>query len=73
MLIDEESQLVKGCESMWLTFTDIKNKLHTDTMVTFDTCPVGGHNYNGKVERRIRHIWESLDKSCQNGRLSILQ
>ena len=73
MLIDEGSQLVKGCESMRLTFTDIKNKLHKDTMVFFDTCPVGGHNYNGKVERRIRHIRESLDKSCQNERLSILQ
>ena len=64
---------MKGCESMRLTFTDIKNKLHKDTMVSFDTCPVGGHNYNGKVERRIRHIRESLDKSCQNERLSILQ
>ena len=40
MLIDEGSQLVKVCESMRLTFTDIKNKLHKDTMVTFDTCPV---------------------------------
>ena len=26
MLIDEGSQLVKGCESVRLTFTDIKNK-----------------------------------------------
>ena len=64
MLIDEGSQLGKGCESMRLTFTDIKNKLHKDLMVTFDTCPVGGHNYNGKVERRILHIRESLEKSC---------
>ena len=73
MAIDEGSQLVKGCESMRLTFTDIKDKLHKDTMVTFDTYPVGGHNYNGKVERKIRHIRESLDKSCQNKRLSTLQ
>ena len=74
MLIHEGSQLVKGCcESVWITFTDIKNKLHKDTMVTFDICHVGGHNYNGKVERRIQHIRESLDKSCQNERLSILQ
>ena len=67
------SQLVKGCESMWFAFIDIKNKLHKDTMVTFDTCPVSGHSYNGKVERRILHIRESLDKSCQNERSSILQ
>ena len=73
MLIDEGSQLVKGCESMPLTFADIKNKLHRDTVVNFDTCPVGGHNYNGKIETRIRHTRESLEKNCQNERLSILQ
>ena len=42
-------------------------------MVTFDACPLGGHNYNTKVERRVRHIKKSLDKSCQNERLSIFQ
>ena len=47
--VDEGSQLVKGCESMKLTYTDIKYKLHKDSVVEFDTCPVGGHNYNGKV------------------------
>ena len=42
-------------------------------MVEFDTCPVGGHNINRKVERRIRHIKESLEKNVQNERLSIIQ
>ena len=42
-------------------------------MVDFDTCPVGGHNFNGKVERRIRHVKESLEKNVSNQRLSILQ
>ena len=42
-------------------------------MVTFDTCPVGARNCYVEVERRIRHIRESLDKSCQNERLCILQ
>ena len=73
MLIDEGSKLVKGCESIRLTFANIRNKLHKDTIVTLDTCHVGEHNYNGKVERRIRHIRESLDKSCHNESLSILQ
>ena len=39
----------------------------------FDTCPVGGHNYNGKVGRRIRQIKESFEKNIQNERLSVLQ
>ena len=42
-------------------------------MVTFDTCPVRARNCYVEVERRIRHIRESLDKSCQNERLCILQ
>ena len=35
-------------------------------MVDFATCPVGGHNYNGKVERRIKHVKESLEKTISN-------
>ena len=49
MQIDEGSPLVKGCESMRLTLTDIRNKLQKDTMITFDTCPVGGHNDMAKL------------------------
>ena len=33
---------------MKLTYTDIKHEQHKDSMV-FDTCPVGRHDYNGKV------------------------
>jgi hypothetical protein len=36
-------------------------------------CPVGGHNFHGKVERRINHVKESLNKSIHNERLGILQ
>ena len=64
---------MKGCGDMRLSYTDIKNKLHKEKMVEFDTCLVGGHNVNGKVERRIRHIKESLEKNVQNERLSIIQ
>ena len=62
--IDEGSQLMKRCESMKLTYTDIKYKLHKDSVVEFDTCSIGGHNYNGKVERRIC----PFEKNIQNER-----
>ena len=52
---------------------DIRGQLNRDMMVEFDTCPVGGHNFNGKVERRIRHVKESLEKNFTNQRLSVLQ
>ena len=76
MLIDEGSQLIKSCQSMKLNFRDIKGQLHKDARVQFNTCPVGGHNFNGKVERRIRHknsLWNNhyRIKDCQyyNGKL----
>ena len=73
MMVDERSQLVKGCEVMRLNFTNIRGQLNRDVMVDFNTCPVGGHNFNGKVEWRIRHIKESLEKNVSNQWLSILQ
>ena len=73
MVIDEGSHLIKGCDNMKISFTDIKGKLHQDMMVDFTTCPVGGHNYNGKAERRTKHAKESLEKTISNQRLSVLQ
>ena len=71
--VDEGSQLVKGFESIKLTYTDINYKLHKDSMVEFDTCPVEGRNSNEKVERRIRQIKEYFEKTIKNERLSALQ
>ena len=73
LLVDEGSQLVKGCETMKLSFLDIKNRLHRDMSVEFKVCPVGGHNVNGKVERRIRSMRESLGKTICNERMLMIQ
>ena len=73
LLCDEGSQLTKGCETMMLKFWDIKFKLKEEVGVEFDTCPVGGHNFHGKVERKIREIKKSLSKALDKKRLSILQ
>ena len=73
VLADGGGQLVKGCESMLLNFEDLKSRLHRDAKVDLDVCPVGGHNMHGKVERRIRHVRESLMKSLGNERLGLLQ
>ena len=73
MVIDEGNQLIKAYGNMTISFTDIKWKLQRDMMVDFATCPVGGHNYNGKVKRRIKHVKESLEKAISNQWLSVLQ
>ena len=72
MVIDGGSQLIKGCDNMRISFTDIKGKLYQDMMVDFATCPIGGHNYNGKVECRLKHVKESLEKAISNQQLSVL-
>ena len=66
---DEGSQLVKGCKTMKLEFYDIKQKLHVRYGVEFETCPVGAHYMNGKVERKIRHVQESFMKVADHSRL----
>jgi hypothetical protein len=73
LLPDAGSQLIKGCETMTLNFTDLKNRLHKEFGVLFEKCPVGAHYQHGKVERKIRHARESMSKCLNNDRLSIIQ
>ena len=73
LLPDVGSQLVKGCEDMVLTFSNLTNQLFVEHGVDFKTCPVGAHNVHGKVERKIQAIKKSFSKTIQNRRLSILQ
>ena len=73
LLVDGGSQLLPGCDSMKLNFQDIRFKLHRDVAVEIEVVPVGRHNMNGKVERKIREVKISLEKGIQNERLSLLQ
>ena len=72
VLPDAGSQLIKGCESMKLTFFDIRDKMH-EYGVNFEVCPVGAHYMHGKVERKIKHVKESFSKCLNNDRFSIIQ
>lgn len=70
---DEGSQLLKGSKDMRLTFTDIKSRLYKERNIEFETCPVGAHNFNRKVERKIKEVNASLERNLQNDRLSMLK
>ena len=72
LLPDPGSQLLNGCGSMKIKFSDISNALH-EYGVSYEVCPVGAHYMHGKVERKIKHIKESISKHMQNERLSIIQ
>ena len=73
LLCDEGSQLIKACTEMKLNFKDTMDQLHRDVGVEYNTCPVGGHNFHGKVERKIKEINLSIEKATSNCRLSLLQ
>ena len=73
VLIDEGSQLVSGCENVILNMVDLQGKMSREYGMESRTCPVGGHNFNGKAERKIRHVREVLNKSIRLQRLSILE
>ena len=74
MICDSGSQIIKACESMNLKFRDLQFQLRQESAgIEFDICPVGGHNMNGRVERKIREIRKSLEISLNKDRLSIMQ
>ena len=57
---------------MELSFHDVKHRLNVEYGIEFDTCPVGGHNMHGKVERKIQQVKLSIDKQFQKERLSVI-
>ena len=72
LLIDEGSQLVKGCSDMVISFTDLSHKLSFEYGVDFRTCPVGAHYMNGKAERKIQHVQRSMEM-MSGERLTVIQ
>ena len=73
LLLNEGSQLIKGCTSMKLGICDIKSRLSQNIKIDFETCPIGGHNMHGKVERKIQEVKKSTEKTMLNERLSVIQ
>ena len=71
--IDSGSQLIKGCENMKINFQDLRSKLHINHSVNFNVCPVGAHNFNGKVERKIKEIKRSIERTIVSFKLSVIE
>ncbi len=70
---DSGSQLIKGCNDMVLSFSDIRHKLSTEFGINYEACPVGAHYVHGKVERKIKEVKRSITKSVEKLRLSLMQ
>ena len=73
LLADAGSQLVCGSENMMISMCDVGGKLNREYGIQFEVCPVGGHNFHGKVERKVRTVKETLNKGVQNAKLSTIE
>ena len=74
LLVDEGGQLVRGCDNMSINMCDARGVLRSEFGANFQTCPVGGHNFHGKAERKIKAVQETIVKSIPpNTRLSTIE
>ena len=64
IFIDAGSQLIKACKDGKFVIVDVAAELSTKHQVgmEYQTCPVGGHNAHGAVERSVRDIRALMDR-----------
>ena len=58
--IDQDTGVLAGFQSVELDYRDLQHRLLTQFGISFSTCPVGGHDQHGSVERIIRSIKETF-------------
>ena len=61
LMVDKDSALLKALYSAEVSLRDLQHALHYEHGVIFSTCPVGGHNQHGHVERVIKSVQEMLE------------
>ena len=57
---DGDSAILKIMQEMEVDIRDMQYRLHTEYGAVFEVCPVGGHERQGLVERRIATVQSSL-------------
>ena len=73
MLPDQGSNIENAIHDVEIDWIDVKGRLHKTYGIDLQTCGVGGHHQHGKVERKIRHIKETFNKTLHKERISVLQ
>ena len=60
-MCDKESSLLAAAKEININLRNLSHQLYTEHGIVFETCPVGGHDQHGKVERTIRTVQDSMD------------
>ena len=69
-MVDQDGALMKGLRDAKVNMRDLQHRLYTEHGIVFTTCPVGGHNVHGHVERVIKSVQELLEEGgVKNKRL----
>ena len=62
LMIDQDSAIMKGLKEATVNLRNLQHQIYNEKGVIFTTCPVGGHNVHGHVERVIRSVQELLEQ-----------
>ena len=61
LMVDQDSALMKALYNAEVNLRDLQHVLYSEHGVMFTTCPVGGHNQHGHVERVIQSVQAMLE------------
>ena len=60
---DKDGALMKALREGEIDILDMQGRLHRERGIYFETCLPQGHYQHGRIERRIRMLQESLERS----------
>ena len=62
LILDQESSFMKAVRDAEVNLQDLSARAYREFGIRFEVAPVGGHNYNGICERKIKTVQEILEK-----------
>ena len=60
---DKDGAIMKALRDGEIDILDMQGRLHRERGIYFETCLPQGHYQHGRIERRIRMLQESLERS----------
>ena len=60
---DQDGALMKALNEGEINVLDLQGRLHRERGILFETCLPQGHYQHGRIERRIKMLQESLERS----------
>ena len=60
---DQDGALMKALTEGEIDIIDLQGRLHRERGILFETCLPQGHYQHGRIERRIKMLQESLERS----------